>query len=238
MTRKNGFARHSVCFLSFITWVLGGIVLGAMMWVLATTPTVKSFFTGTLLFTYIVLCVGSLLFINGILGWIGSYKRGTCLMKFYLVLSVFTISAEVGGIVALNVLRMKMTDVLSTAWGEVNQMTKNIIQEHFDCCGFLGPQEFAETTDPIDDSCYFMMKADEDISVVQMKTLNRIGCKEKLVDWFYNNKAIWIASLGGLLLLQVTVVLFAVYVVNQIKQARRPNSDSSSFNDVHYHTRL
>ncbi|KFM73321.1 Tetraspanin-15, partial [Stegodyphus mimosarum] len=236
MGRTNSFARHSVCFLSFIIWLLGGIVLGTMMWVLATTPTVKSFFTGSLVFTYIVLSMGSLLFINGILGWIGSYKRGTCLMKFYLVLSVLTISAEVGGIVALNVLRMKMADVLSTAWGEVNQVTKNVVQEHFDCCGFLGPQEFADNTDPIDDSCYYMVKSDEDVSVVQMKTLNRMGCKEKLVDWFYSNKVIWIASLGGLLLLQVIVVLFAVYVINQIKRARRSNN--SSCNDIHYHTRL
>ncbi|GFQ85268.1 tetraspanin [Trichonephila clavata] len=82
MTRTNSIARHSVCFLSFITWLLGGVVLGTMMWVLATTPTVKDFFSGTLVFTYIVLSIGSLLFINGILGWIGSYKRGTCLMKF------------------------------------------------------------------------------------------------------------------------------------------------------------
>ncbi|XP_042899239.1 tetraspanin-18B [Parasteatoda tepidariorum] len=232
----NGVARLCVCFLSFITWLLGGIVLGTMMWVLATTPALKEFFSGTLIFTYCVLCIGSLLFLNGILGWIGSYKRGTCLMKFYLVLSVLTISAEVGGIVALNVLRTKMTDVLSTAWNEVNQMTKNVVQEHFDCCGFIGPQEFVDTTDPIDDSCYYTVTSDEDVSVVQMKTLNRIGCKEKLVDWFYNNKIIWIASLGGLLLLQVVVVLFAVYVINQVKRAKRSNPPSS--NDVQYHTRL
>lgn len=30
-----------------------------------------------------------------------------------------------------------------------------------------------------------------------------MGCKEKLVDWFYSNKIPWIASLGALLLLQV-----------------------------------
>lgn len=236
MSGTNSFARHCVCFLSFITWLLGSTVLGTMMWVLATTPTVKNFFTGSLVFTYIVLSIGTLLFLNGVLGWIGSYKRGTCLMKLYLVLSVFTISAEIGGIVALNVLRMKMTDVLSTAWKEVNQMTKNMVQEHFDCCGFLGPQEFADSTEPIDDSCYYTVKSEEDISVVQMKTLNRVGCKEKLVDWFYSNKVPWIASLGGLLLLQVTLVLFAVFVINQIKRARRSNT--SSCNDIHYHTRL
>ncbi|GFS65688.1 tetraspanin [Trichonephila inaurata madagascariensis] len=56
--------------------LLGGIVLGTMMWVLATTPTVKDFFSGTLVFTYIVLSIGSLLFINGILGWFGIFKRG------------------------------------------------------------------------------------------------------------------------------------------------------------------
>lgn len=44
----------------------------------------------------------------------------------------------------------------------------------FDCCGFLGPQEFVDTTDPIDDSCYYTVKSQEDVSVVQMKTLNRV----------------------------------------------------------------
>lgn len=236
MSRPSGCARHCVCFLSFITWLLGGVVLGTMMWVLATTPTVKFFFSGTLIFTYVVLCVGSLLFLNGILGWIGSYKRGTCLMKLYLLLSVLTISAEVGGIVALNVMKMKMADVLQQAWSEVNQRTKNVIQDHFECCGFMGPEEFIDTTDQMDDSCYYSVMSGNNVSVRQIPTLNRVGCKEKLVDWFYTNKIIWIASLGALLLLQVAVVLFAVYVINQIKRARRSNA--SSYNDIHYHTHL
>ncbi|XP_023243981.1 tetraspanin-9-like isoform X1 [Centruroides vittatus] len=227
----KGCARHSVCFLSFVTWLLGGTLIGCMMWVLATSTAVHRFFKGTLIFTYVVLILGSFLFLNGLLGWIGSYRRGSCLLKLFLIFSLLTISCEIGGIIALNIMKMKMTDILQTAWMEINQNTRNVIQEHFVCCGFVGPQEFADTNDPIDDSCYYKVLEGQNISVVGLRQLNRIGCKEKLVDWFYTNKAIWITCLGALLLLQVISILLAVLVINQMK---RENRSSQDINESHH----
>lgn len=51
-------------------------------------------------------------------------------------------------------MREKMADILETGWNEVNQPSKNLVQESFSCCGFRGPKEFAHNSDPIDDSCY------------------------------------------------------------------------------------
>lgn len=35
----------------------------------------------------------------------------------------------------------------------------------------------------------------------------QVGCKEKLLEWFYANKYIWISTLGGILLSQASALL-------------------------------
>ncbi|EFX72125.1 hypothetical protein DAPPUDRAFT_326525 [Daphnia pulex] len=49
----------------------------------------------------------------------------------FLGASVLCILGEIGGIITLNIVQIQM-----------------------ECCGFSGPQEFAYSTLPIDDSCY------------------------------------------------------------------------------------
>lgn len=235
----KGCAGHVVCFLSFLLWVIGAGLLGITIWMLGTSPSMKRFFSGTLYFSYVLLSLGGLLFITGLVGWIGSYKRGGCLIKMFLLLSVLDVASEIGGIVALNILRMKMSDILESGWNEINQPARNLIQEHFSCCGFRGPEEFAQLNDPIDDSCYTrhtqenqeQPEGTEDpagtTTVLEVRRLNRNGCKEKLVDWFYNHKILWIVALGVLLLLQVTAALTSIYLHNQMKRSDRSSSTQS-----------
>ena len=88
------------------------------------------------------------------------------------------------GILAFDWIRIsfQFDDILQFGWQEVNQGTRNIIQQNvnqkdhlpwkngnfyffqacsdhlfllqLDCCGWEGPKEFAYTSEPIDDSCY------------------------------------------------------------------------------------
>lgn len=224
MGMMRSCARHSVCFLSFTMWVLGCALMGCMLWVLATSPALRGFFMGTTIFTYVVIGVGGLLFLNGLLGWIGSYRRGNCVMKLFLLVAVLTVAAEVGGIVAFNILNLKMTDILENGWKEVNDNTRNIVQDQLHCCGFLGPEDFTVNTDPIHESCYTNLATSN--STTEVRKLNRVGCKERLLEWFYTNKYIWISTLGGVLLFQVASVLFAVYLINQLSRSRRSSSGS------------
>ncbi|XP_076329692.1 uncharacterized protein LOC143235426 isoform X2 [Tachypleus tridentatus] len=148
----------------------------------------------------------------GLLGWVGSYRRGGCLLNLFLFLTVVLLASEVGGIIALNIMQTKMTDILSQAWSEVNQETRNILQEKFKCCGFLGPKEFIEDVETSHNNCYLkessfsanVLKFETDLSKFQ------VGCKEYLVEWFYQNKIIWIAALGVVLLLQVDCGIIVV----------------------------
>ena len=73
------------------------------------------------------------------------------------------------------ILSFQFDDVLKSGWQEVNQGTRNLIQKNvscdkkkgnhililiqnlifqLDCCGWLGPSDFAYNSEPIDDSCY------------------------------------------------------------------------------------
>jgi len=216
----KGLVKHTVCLMAFLTWLLGSIIIAYTLWILSTSPNIKKVFTGTLPATYAALGLGSLLFINGLLGWMGSYKRGGCMLKIFLFFSVLTIAAEIGGIISLSILRTKVSDIVQQGWSEVNQRSRNFVQEQFQCCGLIGPAEFAHNADPLDDSCYTIMKINEGNSTVPVRTeqvLNRSGCKEKLVSWTFKHKMIWIASFGGFLLFQVFTVLLSVSAINHLK---------------------
>jgi hypothetical protein len=39
-----------------------------------------------------------------------------------------TIASEIGGIISLSILRTKVTDIVEEGWKEINQKTRNIIQ--------------------------------------------------------------------------------------------------------------
>ncbi|XP_064486273.1 CD82 antigen-like isoform X2 [Ornithodoros turicata] len=209
--------------LAFIMFLMGVVVLGYMLWVLATTEYGR-FLEGVLTFTYVHIGVGAVWFVTGLCGWIGSYKKGGVGMKMFLGLAVIMVAAEVGGIVALSILKIKMIDILKSGWEEVNDPTKNLIQDKFECCGFTGPREFALSDSLIDKTCYRMVDETSDVSIKELRRINRAGCREKLVDFFYKHKVIWIASLGVLLLLQVTGILLSVYLMNAKK--REGNSPS------------
>ncbi|XP_076340963.1 tetraspanin-18-like isoform X4 [Tachypleus tridentatus] len=182
MSKVTGVAQHIVSILSLSLWVLGGAIIGYTMWVLGTSAQGREFFSGKLLFTYVTLCLGAFLFVGGLLGSIGSYRKGGCLLNTFLCLSVVSVATEVGGIVALNILKTKVADILSQMWSEVNQATRNVLQEkkfhsiffQFHCCGFLGPKEFAYNSKMIDDSCYFSeTSTDNTVVITEKQVLKR-----------------------------------------------------------------
>jgi hypothetical protein len=215
----TGLVKHLVCFLAFITWLIGSVIIAYTFWILGTSPNMKKLFTGTLPITYVGLGLGTLLFLNGLLGWMGSYKRGGCMLKMFLFLCVLTIAAEIGGIISLSILKTKVSDIVHQGWDEVNQRTRNLIQDQFQCCGITGLSEFSSKLDPIDESCYHWEtnKNSTNSETTPVREPNRIGCKEKLVDWIFLHKTTWISTLGGFLLFQVITVLLSVSAINHLK---------------------
>ncbi|RWS24759.1 Tetraspanin-15-like protein, partial [Leptotrombidium deliense] len=163
----------------------------------------------------------------------GSYKRGGCMIRMvsnavrFLVLCVLTIAAEIGGIISLSILRAKVTDIVDQSWKELNQRTRNLIQQQFECCGLHGPSEYAHKSDPIDSSCYHSISGENFVNNATEygKSINDKGCKDVVTSWIFQHKITWVAAFGGFLLFQVITVLLSVSAVNHLK--RRSSSVAS-----------
>jgi len=209
---------------------VGCALIGYMAWVLATSVTVRQFLSGNLVFTYTIIGVGFVLFMTGLLGWVGASSSSACILRMYIMAVVLSIAFEVGGILTLSILRIDLGDIIENGWGQVNQATRNAVQDNFNCCGYSGPKEFAYQNDPIDDSCYedtFLMTttALPEMSIIvptseRSRILKQHGCSKKLQDWFENNRVIWVTIMAAIGLIQAFGVICAIYVINRIQAIR------------------
>lgn len=228
MTAKMGWLRHVLTVLSVVIFLIGCVIIGYMAWVLATSVTVSKFLDGSLIFTYVVVGLGFTLFFSGVIGWVGGASESPCLVRLFLFSVVLSMIAEIGGIISLNIVRLEFDDILQFGWQEVNQGTRNIIQQNLDCCGWEGPKEFAYTSDPIDDSCYVigggqansgvLARSDDQFSTKKMK---QDACGPKLFSWFEENKITWVTVLASVAALQVMCVGIAIYILSRIKRQKK-----------------
>jgi len=261
---RMGWLRHVLTALSVLTFILGCIVIGYMSWVLASSVTVSRFLDGTLIFTYTVVGVGFTLFFSGLIGWVGGASESPCLVRLFLLSAVLAIVAEIGGIIALNILGLEFEDILLSGWSEVNQGTRNIVQDNLNCCGWDGPKEFAYNNEPIDESCYAKHEGVSDSAnaiwasrrsddggsdnALPTKKMKQDGCNSRLNEWFEENKITWVTTLASVVAVQIMSCGIALYMLSRVKRAnklkksrtasRRRLYDSSSEGSNDYRQRI
>ncbi|XP_050696063.1 tetraspanin-18-like [Eriocheir sinensis] len=219
-TKAIGWLRHVLTGISvflFVSGVCAACVCVYMAWVLATSITVSRFLSGTLIFTYSVLGLGLVFFITGLVGWVAGASESVCGLRLYLAILLLAVAAEIGGLLALNILQTRLDDILLNGWAEVNQGTRNIVQNKFDCCGFYGPKEFAYTNYPISNSCYDTIQKVTAQVTPSAQTLKQSGCGAPLKFWLDDNKAVWcsvLAVLGGL---QLMSIVLCIHIIHKLK---------------------
>lgn len=212
-----GWLRHVLTAISVLLFLVGCFLLGYMAWVLATSITVSRFLSGTLIFTYSMLGVGFLFFVTGLVGWVAGASEALCVLRMYLMLLVLSVAAEIGGVISLNLLKLRLDDILLNGWAEVNQGTRNIIQNNFNCCGFYGPKEFAYTNYPMSNSCYDTIQEIKAETFTNAQQLKQSGCGAPLKFWLDDNKAIWcsiLAVVGGL---QLMCIVLCIHIIHKLK---------------------
>ncbi|KAL7631582.1 UNVERIFIED_CONTAM: hypothetical protein RMT77_018114 [Armadillidium vulgare] len=205
---------------------MGSFLIVYIVWVLATSFHVTHFLTGTLTFTYTVLSLGLLLFLTGLVGWIASSSEKVCTLRLYLSILVIAIIAQIGGIIALNVLGVEIDQMLENGWKEVNQATRSLVQIKMNCCGFDGKHEFSDKATEIADSCYIYPENNK-------KYLKPDGCGPFLKEWFDRNKIIWcsvLAVFGGL---QLMCVVLCAHVIHKLKDKKKLSSPTLSEKKLH-----
>jgi len=250
---KMGWLRHVLTVLSVIIFVLGCCVIGYLAWVLATSVTVSRFLEGSMYWTYAVLGLGFSLFFSGLVGWVGGASESPCLVRLFLVFIILSMVAEIGGIITLNIFNKGFGDILEHGWREVNQATRNIVQRHLSCCGWQGLQEFANNSQPIDESCYekvspsisgVVTSADEETIPGTNRRMKQSPCMDSLQDWFEENKITWVTILAVVAATQVMCVGIATYILQRVSSlnkmrtsrtiSKRKLYDSSSDDDHRY----
>nr|XP_027216825.1 tetraspanin-2A-like isoform X2 [Penaeus vannamei] len=164
---------------------------------------------------FIVGCV-----ILGYMAWVlatsitvSRFLSGT----LYLIALVLAIATEIGGLIALSILDTKLEMVLLNGWAEVNQGTRNIVQNKFNCCGFYGPKEFAYTNYPLSNSCYDGATETDADAFTNAQQLKQTGCGAPLKFWMDDNKAIWCSVLAGLGGLQLMCVILCIHIIHKLK---------------------
>nr|XP_027216824.1 tetraspanin-2A-like isoform X1 [Penaeus vannamei] len=140
-----------------------------------------------------------------------------CLLRLYLIALVLAIATEIGGLIALSILDTKLEMVLLNGWAEVNQGTRNIVQNKFNCCGFYGPKEFAYTNYPLSNSCYDGATETDADAFTNAQQLKQTGCGAPLKFWMDDNKAIWCSVLAGLGGLQLMCVILCIHIIHKLK---------------------
>ncbi|CAL4069115.1 unnamed protein product [Meganyctiphanes norvegica] len=221
--KKIGWLRHVLTGISVMIFLVGCFMLGYMAWVLSTSITVSKFLSGGLMFTYSVVGIGFLLFLMGLAGWVAGASEVVCIIWFFLIMLIAGLLAEISGIIALNIMDMKLEDILLYGWAEVNQGSRNIVQDRFNCCGFYGPKEFAYTDYPMDETCYTqgVENADNDSAItLHLKEVKQIGCGAPLKLWFVNNKAVWCSVLAGLGGLQLMCIVLCIHILYKLKDKK------------------
>jgi len=223
-----GWLRHVLTATAVIIFVLGCILIGYLAWVLATSVTVYRFLHGDMYWTYSVIALGFSLFFSGLVGWVGGASESPCLVRLFLLMIVLCMLAEVGGIITLSIFNKGFGDILMLGWKEVNQETRNLVQTQLDCCGWQGLKDFAGNSDPIDDSCYEKVTpsvsgivARQGDSEDTTRRMKQSACQDNLLDWFQQNKIIWVTLLAVMAAIQVMCTVIAAYILQKVKKMRK-----------------
>lgn len=211
---------------------------------------------GKLPVTYFTLGFGGLLFLNGLLGWTGASKKNNILLKLFLILSFLILLAEIGAILTISIFKANSGQLIDQTWQELNTKSHYIIQDQLVCCDLTGPSDYESSRD-IDQSCYhrepllpnnidqpgnLIIREDPPSNLSSRLQSNRIlnsaGCRQKISDWFFDNRLLVLAFCGSLILYQIISMLLTTAAISFSRQRRQDSLeelDTSSNHHLHHH---
>ncbi|MBN3290271.1 TSN18 protein, partial [Polypterus senegalus] len=225
--------KYLMFIFNFFIFLGGSCLLGIGIWVLVDpTGFWEIVAANPLIFTgaYIILAMGSLLFLLGFLGCYGAVREKKCLLLFFFMLILIIFLAELAaGILAFifreNLTREHFTQELRSHYQRSNDTdvftaTWNAVMSTFDCCGVNSADDFEDSifqqinTDLVPEACckktpnsqgaHYLSR--ERCSMGMMEYRNTKGCYSTVVEYFET----YIYLAGGLTILVLTIELFAM----------------------------
>lgn len=196
--------------------------------------------------------------IVGLLGWTGASKKNNILLKLFLILSFLILLAEIGAILTVSIFKANSGQLIDQTWTELNSKSHYLIQDTLTCCGLSGPSDYESSRD-IDQSCYHreqlpgnidqpsnLVIREDPVSGIATnrlqsnRILNNTGCRQRISDWFYENRLLILAFSGSLLLYQIITMLLTSAAVSYGRARRHDSmeeldSGSTSHHLPHHH---
>ncbi|KAI4831137.1 hypothetical protein KUCAC02_002732 [Chaenocephalus aceratus] len=201
--------KYLMFIFNFFIFLGGSFLLGVGVWVLVDPMGFREIVAANpVLFTgvYVILAMGSMLFLLGFLGCCGAIRENKCLLMFFFMLILFIFLAELAAAILAFLFREHLTreyfsrelkrhyqghnntDVLTSTW--------NAIMTTFDCCGVSGPEDFDESlfrllspTKMVPEACCQGNSYPGDVSMEQCVSGSMVfrhnkGCYSAVVDYF------------------------------------------------------
>ncbi|KAF3833088.1 hypothetical protein F7725_026753 [Dissostichus mawsoni] len=190
--------KYLMFIFNFFIFLGGSFLLGVGVWVLVDPMGFREIVAANpVLFTgvYVILAMGSMLFLLGFLGCCGAIRENKCLLMFFFMLILFIFLAELAAAILAFLFR-----------------------EHFDCCGVSGPEDFDESlfrllspTKMVPEACCQGNSYPGDVSMEQCVSGSMVfrhnkGCYSAVVDYF----EMYIYTAGALAIVVLTIELFAM----------------------------
>lgn len=190
------------------------------------------------------------------LGWTGASKKNNILLKLFLILSFLLLLAEIALILTISIFKASSGHLIDQTWQELNTKSRFLIQDQLTCCGLNGPSDYESSRD-IDQSCYHreplipsnidqpgnLLIREEPASGItnrlqSSRILNSAGCRQRISDWFFDNRLLILAFCGSVILYQIITMLLTSAAISFRRRSHRHDSleelDTGSNHHLHH----
>lgn len=185
------------------------------------------------------------------MGWTGASKKNNILLKLFLILSFLILLAEIGAILTISIFKANSGQLIDQTWQELNTKSHYIIQDQLTCCGLSGPSDYESSRD-IDQSCYhreallpntidqpgnLIIREDPPSNLSRLQSnriLNNAGCRQKISEWFFDNRLLVLAFCGSLLLYQIISMLLTSAAISFTRRSHHDSLDELDTGSNHH----
>lgn len=156
---------------------------------------------------YGMISLGSVVFLLGLLGAVGSCFKNKCLLSLYLSLNILFLLAQVALLVYILIEKDQIKSRIPSVWKDLNNKIKFSIQDRFNCCGYLSGDEW-ETNYP--QSCF------NDTSTNTTATIWTTVCRDSIFNYLEENVIYAIVLTGIVILLEVLQVVVTCLLIREV----------------------
>ncbi|XP_032366628.1 tetraspanin-18 isoform X2 [Etheostoma spectabile] len=221
--------KYLMFIFNFFIFLGGSFLLGVGVWVLVDPMGFRDIVAANpLLFTgvYVILALGSMLFLLGFLGCCGAIRENKCLLLFFFMLILFIFLAELAAAILAFLFREHLTreyfsrELKRHYIGTTTPTSSHpldAIMTTFDCCGVSGPEDFKESLFRLLSPSKMVPEAVAEEQLPWRRQRGAVrgaqhglqthkGCYSAVVDYFET----YIYTAGALAIVVLTIELFAM----------------------------